>query len=51
MSVNIDELQVETQPPASAPPAASAGPATEGKLDIRVELERMRERELRLRAD
>ena len=55
MAVTIDELQVETQPSSgqpshSAPPAAPAKSA-QSKTDFRTEMERYRERELRLRAD
>jgi len=50
MAINIDEMQVETQaPPAStgAPAGAKPPPAK----DLKAELERIRERALRLRAD
>lgn len=55
MAVTIDELQVETQP--ATPPGAPAGAApakggsSQGKQDLHAEIEKMRERELRLRAD
>ncbi len=53
--VTIDDLQVETQPAsdpsgATAPGAAPAKSAAP-KIDFRAEMERYRERELRLRAD
>ena len=51
MAVNIDELQVETEKPAAPEGNAPAGGAPQAKPDIRAEMERIRERELRLRAD
>ena len=51
MSVNIDELQMETQPENAAPAASSAGGAAKPKSDLRSEMELLRERDLRLRAD
>jgi hypothetical protein len=53
MAVNIDELQVETQPAAPSPqaqaqPAAQQSPP---QLDLKAEMEKLRERELRLQAD
>jgi len=56
MAVTIDELQVETQEPAPQTNGPAAGSGTgstqpDMKAEIRTELEHMRERELRLRAD
>ena len=51
MAVTIDELQVETQAPAAPASAPATGAAQQPKTDLRAELERLRERELRLRAD
>jgi hypothetical protein len=59
MAVTIDELQVETQA-AQAPANGSTtrgsggsggGSQQQGKQDIRAEMERLRERDLRLSAD
>ena len=52
MAVTIDDLDVQTQPsgaPSTAP--AGSGAQQQPKQDIRAELEKLRERELRLRAD
>lgn len=54
MAVNIDELQVETQrPQAAESPAESGGGKSnpQEKRDLRTEMELLRERALRLRAD
>jgi hypothetical protein len=53
MPVTIDQLQVETQPTAPSVDTSGSAPgaAAPPKPDIRAEMERMRERELRLRAD
>jgi hypothetical protein len=52
MSLSIDELQVETQPPLPAPPAAPVSAAAPPpKPDVKAELEKVRERYLRLQAD
>lgn len=52
MAVAIDELQVETQaPPAPAGSGPGAGGKPPAKLDLKVEMERLWEREIRLRAD
>ena len=54
MAVTIDDLQVETQPPArpaGASPSQSGSPSPQAKPDFKAEMERLRERELRLRAD
>jgi hypothetical protein len=52
MAVNIDELHVQTQaPPAAAPAASSGGGAEKPKLDLKSEMETLRERERRLQAD
>ncbi len=51
MSVTIDDLEVETQPSAAPPNAPAAGAAQQPKLDVKAELDKLRERELRLRAD
>jgi hypothetical protein len=56
MAVTIDELQVETQEPAPQTNVSAAGSSTgssksDTKAEIRKEIEHMRERELRLRAD
>lgn len=51
MAVNIDDLQVETQPP-PAPSQGSPAPAAHPpELDFKREMEKFRERELRLQAD
>lgn len=51
MSVTVDELQVETQAPAAPPSAPAAGAPKQPQLDIKAEMERLHERELRLQAD
>ncbi|MGO4881151.1 MAG: hypothetical protein ACLP59_10055 [Bryobacteraceae bacterium] len=53
MAVNIDELQVETQPaaPSGQAQGSSPGAGNTPKPDIKAEMDRLRERELRLRAD
>jgi hypothetical protein len=51
MAVNIDELQMEAQPAPAAPAESSGGRAAAPKRDLRTEMELLRERELRLRAD
>ena len=52
MAISIDELQVETQTPAPPAPAANGGDAkSQPKLDFGRELQKLREREVRLRAD
>lgn len=56
MSVTIDELNMETQAPATPQGAASGGaakqqPQPDIQAAIRTETERLHERELRLRAD
>jgi hypothetical protein len=54
MAVNIDELQVETQRQQPAEPAEARGGSKSNpqpKRDLRTEMELLRERELRLRAD
>jgi hypothetical protein len=51
MAVSIDELQVQTEP--AAPPSEPAGKsaAQSPQLDFKAEIEKHRERELRLQAD
>ncbi len=51
LAVSIEELQVQTQPASTPRNAAGPGAATPPKPDIHVELEKMRERYLRLQAD
>jgi hypothetical protein len=56
MPVSIDELQVETQAPAPQAGGAAAGAGKEHskpdiKTEIKAEMDRLHERELRLRAD
>jgi hypothetical protein len=52
MAVSIDELQVETQQPAPAAPAASSGGgAPQPQSDLKSDMEKLRERDLRLQAD
>ncbi len=53
MAVSIDELHVETQQPASAAaPAASSGAgAPKPQSDLKCDMEKLRERDLRLQAD
>lgn len=51
MAVNIDELEVQTEPSAPAPQAAPQAAAAQPQLDFTAEMEKFRERELRLRAD
>jgi len=51
MAVNIDELQVETQPAPASQAPSSAGGAQKPRRDLRCELEKLRERDLRLQAD
>ncbi|HEY3706083.1 MAG TPA: hypothetical protein VGL22_13555 [Terracidiphilus sp.] len=50
MPVNIDELHVETESPApsAAPPAKTD---QQPQPDLQADLEKLRERELRLQAD
>ena len=52
MAVTIEDLQVETAP-ATPSPAQSAGGGgqQQSKPDIKAEIERCRERDLRLKAD
>ena len=53
MAVNIDDLQVETRP-ASPSPGSQAQPAAQQaqpQLDLKSEMEKHHERELRLQAD
>jgi hypothetical protein len=51
MAVGIDDLQVQTQP-TQAPPSAPAKPAASApRQDVQAELEKIRERELRLKVD
>jgi hypothetical protein len=52
MAVSIDELQLQTtdKPPA-APSGDAKGAAKRPSLDVKAEMENLRERELRLRAD
>jgi len=51
MAVNIDDLEVQTQP--TVPPATTsqAPPAKRPELDFRAEMDKLHERELRLQAD
>jgi hypothetical protein len=51
MAISIDEWRVDTRTPAPPSPAPARGARPESKLDLRRELERLCERELRLRAD
>jgi hypothetical protein len=51
MSVTIDELQMETQPAPVASGGASGAAAPKPKRDLKSELDMLRERELRLKAD
>ena len=54
MAVTIDDLQVETQPaarPAGAGSAPGGSAPPPPKTDFQAEMERLREREMRLRAD
>ena len=51
MAVTVDELHVETQAPAAPPSAPSGGAPKQPQLDIKAEMERLHERELRLQAD
>jgi hypothetical protein len=51
MSVTIDDLDVQTQPSAAPSNAPAASAAPRPKQDIKAELEKLRERELRLKAD
>ncbi|HEX3876784.1 MAG TPA: hypothetical protein VHW24_07360 [Bryobacteraceae bacterium] len=53
MAVIIDDLEVETAEPAAAPAAGASNqrPSQPPKVDFKAEMERLRERELRLRAD
>jgi hypothetical protein len=53
MAVNIEELHIETQPSTAQPgsQAASAAAPAPPKADVRAELEKIRERYLRLQAD
>ena len=51
MAINIDEMQVETQAPPAYVGAPAAGAKPPPAKDLKAELERLRERALRLRAD
>lgn len=51
MAVNINELQVETQPPPATPAAPSTAQASKPEPDLKSALEVLRERALRLQAD
>jgi hypothetical protein len=51
MSVTIDDLQVQTQPAGAPSSEPAAGSGQQQKPDIKAELEKLRERQLRLRAD
>jgi len=52
MALAIGELQVQTEAPAAAPAVATtAAKAEPPKLDFPAEMEKLRERELRLQAD
>jgi hypothetical protein len=54
MAVSIDELQVETQGPAAhsgAPATGAAKQQPQQKPDMKAEMDRLRERDLRLKAD
>lgn len=51
MSVSIDELQMETQPAASGPDQSSGQGAPKPKRELRLELDFLRDREQRLKAD
>jgi len=51
MSVNIDEMQVETQAPAPASGGQSAGAAPQPETNFGSEVEKLHERKLRLQAD
>jgi hypothetical protein len=51
MAVSIDDLQVETQTPAASAGAPTQSAAPQSKPDFKGEMEKLRERHLRLRAD
>lgn len=51
MSATIDHLEVETQPSAAPSNAPAAAAGQQQKVDVKAELDKLRERELRLRAD
>jgi hypothetical protein len=53
MAIAIDDLQVDTQgnESANAPRSAGAGGKPQPKPDLKREMDKLRERELRLRAD
>ncbi len=52
MAVSIDDLQVQTQTPAAAPAGGGkSGPAGQPKPNFKAEIDKQRERDLRLRAD
>ena len=51
MAVEIQDLQVETQPPPAQSQGSPAPAAQPKELDFKREMEKFRERELRLHAD
>jgi len=51
MAVTIDELNVEVKDPAPVSSAAASSPGAEPKVDFRLALAMVHERELRLKAD
>ena len=51
MAINIDELHVETQPAPAKPAAPTAAAPPPPKTDVKAELDKIRERYLRLQAD
>jgi len=51
MSISIDELQMETQPAASASEQPPGSAAAKPKRELRAELDFLHEREDRLKAD
>ena len=51
MAVDIQDLQVETQAPPAPSAAGAASAAPPAEPDLKREMEKVRERELRLQAD
>jgi hypothetical protein len=51
MSVTIGEIQVEVEQPAAPAGTPQAPPSPSKSVDLRYQLEILRERELRLQAD
>ena len=51
MAISIDDLHVQTQAPPESPSDSKTRSAPGMQVNVKAEIEKMRERELRLRAD